>query len=275
MSPLLIIICALLGPFAASVIWTLSRNQTTRRPLLTAPRCEDDLGISFTRNTNKTATPSPESADDQTPDRAACGQSLPPLAWLPFFSFGTARRCPNCQTQQSPWRLYFELATALYFALAAVRIDDGLTLVSVLVFSLPLLMILLVDTWTRLIYTNVIYMGIVAGLIFAFLDDGLSCLGSAALAMLAALGIFAVFFALARVLYRSVAVVPFGRGDIFLAVMIASMVGLSDILRALFLGIVFAAIGGVLLIVTKQVTRRQAMPYGPFLCLGALIAFIW
>lgn len=274
MSLLVIILCAILGFFAASVVWTLARNQAMRRPLFSPPRCETGLAISFSRKrtdaTDSTATVPPASQES-----AACGQPLPVLAWLPLYGLGTAFRCPRCGTRQSNWRGVFEILTALYFVIAAARIDDGLELTAVLVFSLPLLMILLVDTWTRLIYTNVIYLGILTALIVAVIDDGLDGLIDAGLAMLAALAIFVIFFALAKVFYRSVSVVPFGRGDIYLAVMIAAMVGLDDVIRALFLGIVLAAVGGVLLIATKQVSRRQAMPYGPYLCLGALIALIW
>jgi prepilin signal peptidase PulO-like enzyme (type II secretory pathway) len=57
--------------------------------------------------------------------------------------------------------------------------------------------------------------------------------------------------------------------------MIASMVRLGDLVQALFIGIFLAALGGLLLIATKRVSRRQAMPYGPYLCLGALIALVW
>ena len=102
----------------------------------------------------------------------------------------------------------------------------------------------------------------------------MSELGKALLAMLAAVGIFVFFFLFARIVYRSVNVVPFGKGDVYLAAMIASMVRLSDLVPALFIGVLLAAVGGLLLIMSKRVSRRQAMPYGPFLCLGALLAFV-
>jgi leader peptidase (prepilin peptidase)/N-methyltransferase len=270
----IIILCAILGFIAATIVWTLARNQAMRRPLFSPPNCETKLAISFSRKRTETTEPV-STAPPETPKQTACGQPLPVLAWLPLYGLGTAFRCPHCGTRQSNWRGVFEVLTAVYFVIAAARIDDGLDLTAILVFSLPLLMILLVDTWTRLIYTNVIYLGILAALIFAVLDDGLDELIDVGLAMLAALAIFVVFFAMAKVFYRSVSVVPFGRGDIYLAVMIAAMVRLDDVIRALFLGIVLAAVGGVLLIATKQVSRRQAMPYGPYLCLGALIALIW
>lgn len=277
MSLVVVVICALLGFFAAAAAWVVARNQATRRPLWDPPRCETVLGISISPKATPAASiEGEETPTDQEaqPEATGCGRPLSILAWLPLYGLGTAFRCPHCGAQQSLWRASVEIATVLYFAVAASRIDDGLHLAAVLVFSLPLLVILLVDTWTRLIYTNVIYFGTAAGLAFALAEDGLSGLVKTLLAIAAAIGIFVLFFLLARVFYRSVNVVPFGKGDVYLAAMIAAMVGLGDLVPALFAGIVLAALGGLLLIATKRVSRRQAMPYGPFLCLGALIALV-
>jgi leader peptidase (prepilin peptidase)/N-methyltransferase len=272
-----VVLCAILGFFVGGLAWIVARNQAMRRPLWGPPRCETALGVSISAKAH-----APALEEDEAPPilefadpTSGCGAPLPPLAWLPLYGLGTAFRCPNCETRQSLWRAATEVLTALYFAVAASRIDDGLHLTAVLVFTFPLLVIFLVDTWTRLIYTNVIYLGAAAGLIFALAEGGLDELLKAFLAMAAALGVFVLFYLFAGVVYRSVRVVPFGKGDVYLAVMIASMVRLEDLIRALFLGILLAAVGGLLLIASKRVSRRQAMPYGPYLCLGALIALIW
>jgi leader peptidase (prepilin peptidase)/N-methyltransferase len=253
-----------------------------RRPLWDPPRCETALSVSIsakatpktvTETETETETPPTEPEPPKSP-APGCGAPLGILAWLPLYGLGTAFRCPTCGAQQSLWRGAVEIATVLYFAIAAARIDDGLHLAAVLVFTLPLLVILLVDTWTRLIYTNVIYAGTTVALIFALAEGGFSELGKALLAMAAAVAIFLFFFLFARVVYRSVNVVPFGKGDVYLAAMIAAMVRLSDLVPALFIGILLAAVGGLLLIATKRISRRQAMPYGPFLCLGALLALV-
>jgi prepilin signal peptidase PulO-like enzyme (type II secretory pathway) len=272
-----VVLCALLGFFVGSLSWIVARNQAMHRLLWDWPRCETDLGLSISPKMEAPAAVEGESApvEHPTDPTSGCGAPLPTLAWLPLYGFGTAFRCPNCESRQSLWRAATEVLTALYFAVAASRIGDGLHLAAVLVFTVPLLVIFLVDTWTRLIYTNVIYGGTAAGLIFALAEGGLGELFKSILAMVAALAVFLMFYVFAGVLYRNVRVVPFGRGDIYLAVMIASMVRLEDLIRALFLGILLAAVGGLLLIATKRVSRRQAMPYGPFLCLGALIALVW
>jgi leader peptidase (prepilin peptidase)/N-methyltransferase len=271
-----VVVCAILGFFAGSAAWVIARNQARRRPLWDPPRCETDPAVSISPKAHTPAAADPDALplEQPTPPKSGCGTPFPVLAWLPLYGFGTAFRCPNCGARQSIWRAAVEILTVLYFAVAASRIDDGLHLTAVLVFTLPLLIILLVDTWTRLIYTNLIYIGTAAGLIFALAEDGPDGLLKALLAMVAALAIFVMFYVLAGVLYRSVRVVPFGKGDIYLAVMIAAMVRLEDLVQALFIGILLAAFGGLLLIATKRVGRRQAMPYGPYLCLGALIALV-
>jgi leader peptidase (prepilin peptidase) / N-methyltransferase len=273
----IVAIVAVLGLFVGSAAWVVARNQATHRPLWGPPRCETDLAVSFSKP--KTAPAETTVADREATlppaGGGSCGAPLPASAWLPFWGFLAARRCPTCGTEQSPWRVVAELLTALYFGLAAWRIDDGLHLAAVLVFSVPLIVVFLVDAWTRLIYTNVIYAGTALGLLFALVEDGFGGLLKTVLAIVAAVAIFAVFYFIAMVLYRNVRVVPFGKGDVYLAAMIASMVRLDGLLRALFLGILLAAAGALLLIATRRVGRRQAMPYGPYLCLGALIALIW
>jgi leader peptidase (prepilin peptidase)/N-methyltransferase len=270
----IVAIVAVLGLFVGSAVWVVARNQATRRTLWGPPRCETDFAVSFAKPKGVSSEVAADGSGPATPaaNPGGCGAPLPAMAWLPFWGFLSARRCPACGTEQSVWRLVAELLTALYFGLAAWRIDDGLHLAAVLVFSVPLIVVFLVDTWTRLIYTNVIYAGTALGLLFALVEDGFDGLLRAVLAMVAAIAIFAVFYFLALVLYRNVRVVPFGKGDIYLAAMIGSMVRLEDLLRALFLGILFAAAGAILLIATRRVSR---LPYGPYLCLGALLALVW
>jgi prepilin signal peptidase PulO-like enzyme (type II secretory pathway) len=244
MSSTVVVILGVLGFFVASATWTIARNQASRRPLFGLPLC--DAGDGETRA----------------------------MTWFPLMGFGMARTCPSNAGRQSAKRLLYEFAVAGYFALAALRIDDGMELVSVVVFSIPLLIIFLVDSWTRLIHTNIIGLGVMLGLLFAALD-GVRQLGSSVIAMAAAAAVFAGIFFLAIVIYRNPKVVPFGLGDVYLAAMIGAMVRLDDVVRALFTGILLAGISLALLLVLKRVSRKQAVPYGPYLALGAMIALVF
>jgi leader peptidase (prepilin peptidase)/N-methyltransferase len=243
MNAIWILISGVVGLFIGAAVWNVARNQATKRPLFASPLCRSEAG------------------------------ELTALSWLPLFGFGAARRCPADGANQSSRRLVFELAIAAYLALAAWRIDDRLDLIAVIAFSIPLLVIFLVDSWTRLIHTNIILLGILLGLVFG-LFDGLDQMARSAIAMGAAALLFATLFFLAIAIYRNRNVVPFGLGDVYLAAMIGAMVRLSNIAPALLYGVFLAGISLALLLALKRVSRKQAVPYGPFLVLGALIVLI-
>jgi leader peptidase (prepilin peptidase) / N-methyltransferase len=243
-NPIGIVSFALLGLVIASACWVLAYAQANKLALFGGPVC------------------------------AACTQPLPPLAWLPFWGFGTARRCAACAAEQPVRRVAFEAIVAAYFALVAVRTDDARQLAAIAAFSVPLLVIFLVDWWTRYIYTNVIYAGLLIGLAFAALD-GLESLLHAVAGAAGGAGIFLGFYVLAALIYRNVKAVPFGIGDVYLAGVIGAMIGsFLAVVAALFYGIFFAAAGAVLLIVLRRVQRRDPIPYGPYLCLGAFVALL-
>lgn len=235
---------ALLGVLIAGACWVIAFAQANKRPLFGGPLC------------------------------ASCHAALPAAAWLPFWGIGSSGRCGPCGAVQPRRRIAFELAVGTYFALIALRADDLESLIAVAVFSGPLLVILLVDWWTRFIYTNVIAAGLLAGFAVAAFD-GIGSLLHALAGAAGGAGLFLGFYVLAAVVYRSVKVVPFGLGDVYLAAMIGAMIGsFLAVLAALFYGILLAGIGAVLLLVTRRVTRRQPIPYGPYLCAGALLALL-
>ncbi|GIW03394.1 MAG: hypothetical protein KatS3mg059_0014 [Thermomicrobiales bacterium] len=262
---------AVLGLFVGSAVWVLARNQAMRRPLLSGAFCDGPLSVSFSPAAASSTLEDAALAQAMASVARGCGVALPAAGWLPLFGFGLAWRCPACGMRQPVWRVGFEGLVAGYYALAAWRHDDWLSLSSVLVFSVPLLVILLVDLWTRLIYTSVIYAGVLSGLAFA-LADGVNALARSVLGLAAATLIFAGFYLLAIAMYHNTRVVPFGRGDIYLAAMIGAMVRWSEVIGALFYGIAIAGLAAVVILVTRRADRRQAMPYGPFLCFGALLA---
>jgi len=240
---MIVVLCALIGWFAAAAVWNVARNQATRRPLLAGAAS----------------------------DTAADG--MPPVAWLPLFGLLRARTDSATGMPQSRWRLIFELATAAYFAVAAAQLGASIELAAVLVCSLPLLVIGLVDYWTRLIHSVVVLAGIGVGLLFA-LQDGPRGLAESALAMVLAALAFGLFYVLAIVIYKNPKASPFGLGDVYLAAMIGAMVGLDDVVRALFLGMLLSGVilGGLLMV--KVLDRKQTVAYGPYLCLGALLTLV-
>lgn len=238
MNLITIVLIGIAGLFVGAIVWNMAQNQAAKLPLFASLR-SGERGWTVT-------------------------------GWLPFGGLGAGRSAPAAGAYWKSLRPLFEIAVAAYWAFVAWRYSDQLDMLAALIFSVPLLIIFLVDAWTRLIHTNIIAIGIVAGWTFALLD-GLRQLGSSGLAMVAAAVAFLALFLLAFVIYRNLNVVPFGMGDVYLAAMIGAMVRLPHIAAALIYGIVLAGVTLGLLLLTRRVGRRQAVPYGPFLVIGALI----
>ncbi len=230
------LVMALLGLFLAPVLWRISRRQALRETLFAYE---------------------------------------PPITdWLPLWGFGKAPLDAETGEPRSKYQAVFEIGTALFFGALGYKLGFSLDLVMVTCFSIPLLVIMLVDFWTRLIHTNVILAGIVLGWIFAA-ADGMDQLLRSVLGMAIGAGAFLFFYVLAIVIYRNPKVVPFGLGDVYLAAMIGAMVRADQVGRALLYGIFLAAIILGALLLAKVLSRRQAVAYGPYLCLGALITLFF
>jgi leader peptidase (prepilin peptidase)/N-methyltransferase len=117
----------------------------------------------------------------------------------------------------------------------------------------------------------VILGGALVALLAAALVPELNFLSSL-LGALAAGFVFAIFFALARLLFPA-ASSPFGLGDVYLAIFIGAAVGLLNLMMALFYGMLLAGVFSAALIVLRRAGRPnipQYISYGTFICLGAL-----
>jgi Flp pilus assembly protein protease CpaA len=64
-----------------------------------------------------------------------------------------------------------------------------------------------------------------------------------------------------------------GAGDVKLVASLGGLLGYPVFLAGLFGGVVAGGLGAVLLLITRRAGRRDFMPYGPFLVLGAYV--IW
>jgi len=66
-----------------------------------------------------------------------------------------------------------------------------------------------------------------------------------------------------------------GGGDIKLIAMLGAFLGWHVVLVTIFLAAVLGASVGLALILLRRKGRREPLPFGPFLALGALLAMVW
>lgn len=65
-----------------------------------------------------------------------------------------------------------------------------------------------------------------------------------------------------------------GAGDVKMALFMGAVLG-SLVVVALFLAFIMGAIVGIVLIATKRKTRRDVIPFGPYLALGSVLALLF
>jgi len=89
---------------------------------------------------------------------------------------------------------------------------------------------------------------------------GYSLLGGATLLML--------------VLIPAVILKGIAAGDIKLAGLIGLMVGFPEGLYALFAGIILGGLAAIILLLARLKGRKDAMPYAPYLSVGAIVVML-
>jgi leader peptidase (prepilin peptidase) / N-methyltransferase len=210
----------------------------------------------------------------------SCGHRLGALELIPLLGYLALKgRCLKCGVSISPRYPLVELATALIFA--AVYSAFGLTLAGLgyMLLLALLLAVSLIDLEHRLIPNTLVAAGLIAGAIlqlpalFSLWFDLPARLIPArpltdALAGLALGGGLLLIIILAS---RG----GMGAGDMKLMALIGFFVGLRGTAVVMMLGFTLGAVTGLLLILARRLNRKDAVPFGPFLSLAALIEIFY
>ncbi len=197
-----------------------------------------------------------------------CGARLRPADLVPVFSWLALRgRCRYCGRPISPRYPVVESITGLLFLLVFVARGPGLGLVPGFVLAALMVAVAAIDLDLRIIPNPLTLCGVVAGLAFGLL--GWSGVGLwQALMGLVVCGGFLLVVGLAG---RG----GMGGGDVKLGAVIGAFLGWSTGLFGILLGFVIGAVVGLGLIVTGIRGRKDAIPFGPFLALGAVFSYLW
>lgn len=163
-----------------------------------------------------------------------------------------------------------QIGAALVSLVALLRHDLSFSALQAIVLAAVLLTILRIDWQHHLIFMLTIWPGILIALLFSLLrspDDLLSSV----LAGLGAAAVFLALYLLAIAIYKRRAL---GLGDVFLAGLIGTMVGLPFIVMTIMLGMLAGALGGLFLIAIKVRTRKDYIPYGAYLSFAAILIVV-
>lgn len=204
--------------------------------------------------------------------RLALWQLVPLAGWLA--QGGRGRCCGRSLGWLFPLN---ELIVGTSLALLYIRYGFSVSFFYLAFVVVILILTGAIDWLHRSIYTFVILGAALIVLALAAFIPHHSFL-NALLGALVAGFVFALFFALARLLFPR-ASSPFGLGDVYLGIFIGAAVGLLDLMPALFYGMFLAGVFSAVLLILRGAKRPhvpQYISYGTFLCLGAVIyVLVW
>lgn len=191
----------------------------------------------------------------------AAYDNVPVVSWLVL-----GGHCRNCEARIPARYPLIELAVGIAFAATAVVLrDDPSALALGLVFVAVLAAVTLTDLERRVIPNAILLVGSVIGLAIVAATDPASLPERVAAA--AGAGGFLLLFAL---IYPR----GMGMGDVKLAAVMGLFLGVS-VVPALFVGIVLGAVVGFgLMLRHGSGARKQAVPFGPFLAVGGVVALL-
>jgi leader peptidase (prepilin peptidase)/N-methyltransferase len=242
----LLVVCGVLGLVVGSflnvVVWRVPRHESIVTPGSHCPSCDAELGAI---------------------------ENVPVLSWVVLRG-----RCRHCHDRISIRYPLVELATAGLWVGLAQRFGAAWELPPYLVLAAGLVALSLIDLDHFLLPNRVLYpTGFLMAALFVVpaLVDGQG--NDYLRAVFGGAAAFAVFFVIHVISPRGM-----GFGDVRLSFVLGFALGWlswGHVYLGLFLGFLLGAVVGTLLIAVRLRTRKDHVPFGPFLAAGAMLAIYW
>ena len=201
-----------------------------------------------------------------------CPSCLHPLAWrllMPVLSFVLLRgRCAYCQARIDPRTPLIEVVIAAGVVALGCCYPFDVQLIARIYFFCLMVVLSFIDLRTLYLPDALTLSGLWLGLLwsatpYAWVHSHLAILG-------AALG-YSLLWCTNYAYFAWRKVHGMGGGDFKLLALIGAWLGLANMLNAFFVAIFSGAIAALLCMTLGKKNRQHAIPFGPFLALGALI----
>jgi leader peptidase (prepilin peptidase)/N-methyltransferase len=206
-----------------------------------------------------------------------CKKPIPFYDNLPIMSFLILLgRCRSCGERISPRYLLVEVLTGALAAAVYYQFGLSLAFFIAFIFLAALIVISFIDLDVRIVPDTISLPGIAAGLVFSLVAKYLvgDPSGMIPTPLSALIGILAgggFLFVVAWIYERMTGVDGMGGGDIKLLAMIGAFLGWPSIPFTIFLASLSGSVVGLGVMFATGAGRRLALPFAPFLCLGATL----
>lgn len=197
---------------------------------------------------------------------AKCKKTLGSRDLIPVFSYlMNLGKCRFCKKKISLFYPALELTTALTFIGLYLYNPEIEILIPNLVNFTVLLFIFFYDLRFKEIHDAVMLPGIILAFIFAIVGGNLA---SASLGALIGFAFFGFQYWISKGLWL-------GLGDLIIGVFMGLILGWEKMLLALLISYVLGSVVGIAMIIKHKANMKTALPLGPFLVIGTVIAFFW
>jgi len=209
----------------------------------------------------------------------SCNQRLKAIDLVPVLSYLWLRgRCRYCGARIPLRSPFVEFGAAAVFAFLAWHYGLSRELAFAAVYAAIFIVIFVIDLEQKLILNVVVFPAMLLAFAFSFFWGGYQefwpKVGPGF--VLSALMGGAVGFLLMLLPYLITRGRGMGYGDVKLAALIGLMSGFPLVVVALLVGIVAGGVVAIFLLLSRLVkSRKAAIPYGPFLAVGAMVALLW
>jgi leader peptidase (prepilin peptidase)/N-methyltransferase len=185
-------------------------------------------------------------------------------------------RCRSCRERISPRYFVVEVLMASLSVALYYEFGLGLAFFAGFIFVAAMIVISFIDLDVRIVPDVISLPGIALGLLISVIaryaiNDPIGLVPAPLSALLGVLLGGGFLFLVGWAYEYFTGVEGMGGGDVKLLAMIGAFLGWPSILFTLFAASLTGSVVGLTFMIAKGVGRRFALPFAPFLCLGALV----
>lgn len=196
----------------------------------------------------------------------SCNTRLKPWDLIPVISYLVSRgQCRYCQARFSPRYALVELLTASLFVWCLQIFGYSFALLKPLILTAFFIVITFIDYDHQLILDKVLLCLGVVGVVINLWTGHVELVDM----LIAGIGGGGIFLLIAMVSGGM------GGGDIKFVAALGLCFGWQSLLLIILLSFIFGGVIGVLLLLLKIKSRKDFIPFGPFIALGALLSMLY
>lgn len=203
-----------------------------------------------------------------------CGKVLSPLELVPLFSYVfLGGKCSGCKEKISPRYFFVELLSGiLFFAVPAVFQFRFFESAIFLYFACVLVVVFFIDLDHQIIPDVITYPSVALGALASFKNSFSGGFIPSISGAVLGFGVFYLIAVLAFAVFKKEAL---GFGDVKFAAVMGVFLGWKALIFAMYCSFLAGGIIGGALMLMKFKSRRDYIPFGPFLVAGSFITLFF